>query len=201
MEDNKKYVLYKENLNISMNENYRYWGRYQKPGCDVINDKIHDFFPIELATFKTEEEVKKELSKYKSSFSYKNNTAKFDLYYYEEQNEDGELDGDQVGADNDKVFYIAYYMNLKDAIDYNKNLEVTEELEEDIEWKKQNGWSADDLENDIRFLQGIKDDIQDIEERYNRSKKIAEDWKDYWKELHENQEANKENESSDDMEL
>lgn len=193
-----KYKLYEDSLiEIPMRKALSYNGR----GKDCIDEEIHDFDPYEIATFDTEKEAKKELAKYESDFWFDKDYCYFKRYYLEAQDKDGNIDTFIYTSDGDKPFYIAYYINLKDAIDYNKNLEVAEELEEDIEWKKQNGWSADDLENDIRFLQGIKDDIQDIEERYNRSKKIEEDWKDYWKGLHEKQEADKENESSDDLEL
>lgn len=173
--NDKKYVLYKDNITLPMEKGYGYVKRYGKPGINVINEQISEFFPEELATFETEEEAKKELAKYESSFSYGRDYhgfdyAEFDLYYYEEQDLEGILDGGIETADGDKLFYIAYYMNLKDSIDYDKTLEVVEELEEDIEWKKQNGWTADDIENDIRFLQGLKDDIQEIEERYNRER-------------------------------
>lgn len=126
--NDKKYVLCKQDIRIPMQKGNNYARRYAKPGIDVINEEINDFFPQELATFSTEEEVNKELSKYESSFSYGNNTAEFNLYYYEEQNQDGELDGDQVGSNGDKVFYIAYYMNLKEQFminglqDYPKRL-------------------------------------------------------------------------------
>lgn len=179
-----KYKLYEDSLiEIPMRKALSYNGR----GKDCIDEEIHDFDPYEIATFDTEEEAKKELAKYESDFWFDKDYCYFKRYYLEAQDKDGNIDTFIYTSDGDKPFYIAYYINLKDAIDYAKTINDIEDIEFNKWVENRDNYTEDELKE----LKEYKEQIKPIEEFYDRKKELDE----YFSKKEVDKEA------SDDMEL